>query len=322
MNRTDRLLAIVLELQGKKRQRAQDLAATFEVSVRTIYRDVEALGAAGVPLVSTPGRGYALMDGYFLPPLSFGADEAMMLLLGADVMARSFDTHYRAAAQAASRKILGVLPDRQQQEIAALRERIQFIAGGTLRQESQQTQEQARLQLVRQAVIDCETLSFLYHTRHTADETPTTQRREADPYGLLFLTGAWYLSAYCHLRQDVRNFRLDRMDDLALTGKTFTRPVQLSLRRRDLTAADSFEARLLFAPEVVRWVRESPSFYAIAEEETPDGLLMTLRARHVSEVLPWILGWGSRVRVLEPASLRQRIAEEAAALLRQHENQF
>jgi len=321
MNRTDRLLAIVLELQGKKRQRAQDLAATFEVSVRTIYRDVEALGEAGVPLVSTPGRGYALMDGYFLPPLSFGADEAMMLLLGADVMARSFDAHYRAAAQAASRKILGVLPDRRQQEITTLRERIQFIAGGTLRQEGQ-TQEQARLQLVRQAVIDCATIGFLYHTRHTADETPTSQRREADPYGLLFLSGAWYLSAYCHLRRDVRNFRLDRMDELALTGATFTRPTTLQLRRRDLSAADSFEARLLFAPEVVRWVRESPSFYAVAEEATPDGLLMTLRARHVSEILPWILGWGSQVRVLEPASLRQRIADEATAMLRQHEDQF
>ena len=70
MNRTDRLLAIVLELQGKGHQRAEDLAETFETSKRTIYRDIQALGQAGVPLISTPGRGYSLMKGYFLPPLS------------------------------------------------------------------------------------------------------------------------------------------------------------------------------------------------------------------------------------------------------------
>src|SRR5260370_893860 len=75
MNRTDRLLAIVLELQGKGHQRAEDLAETFETSKRTIYRDLQALGQAGVPLISTTGRGYSLMKGYFLPPLSCSADK-------------------------------------------------------------------------------------------------------------------------------------------------------------------------------------------------------------------------------------------------------
>ena len=90
MNRTDRLLAIVLELQGKGWQRAGDLARTFECSKRTIYRDLQALGESGVPLLSQPGRGYSLMDGYFLPQLSFSTDEATMLLLGSDVMAQAF----------------------------------------------------------------------------------------------------------------------------------------------------------------------------------------------------------------------------------------
>jgi len=99
MNRTDRLLAIVLELQGRGRCRAEDLARTFEVSTRTTYRDIQALCEAGVPIVSIPGRGYSLMEGYFLPPLSFSTDEATMLLLGSDVMAASFDEQYRAAAK-------------------------------------------------------------------------------------------------------------------------------------------------------------------------------------------------------------------------------
>src|SRR5215469_116526 len=130
MNRTDRLLAIVLELQGKKRQRAEDLAASFEVSTRTIYRDVQALGEAGVPMVAIPGRGYSLIEGYFLPPLSFTTDEATMLLLGTDFMAQNFDAQYRAAAQSAHRKVAGVLPDRLRVEVHSLQNSIHFVAQG------------------------------------------------------------------------------------------------------------------------------------------------------------------------------------------------
>jgi predicted DNA-binding transcriptional regulator YafY len=84
MNRTDRLLAIVLELQRRRRSycRAEDLAAHFEVSKRTIYRDVQALCEAGVSIVAADRQGYALVDGYFLPPLHLTTDEALILALG------------------------------------------------------------------------------------------------------------------------------------------------------------------------------------------------------------------------------------------------
>src|SRR5437764_1255678 len=132
MNRTDRLLAIVLELQGKGRQRAEDLAATFETSKRTIYRDIQALGEAGVPLISVPGRGYSLMKGYFLPPLSFTTEEATMLLLGSDFTAQNFDAQYRGAAQSASRKIEGVLPEKLRDEVHYLQDSIRFISSGSI----------------------------------------------------------------------------------------------------------------------------------------------------------------------------------------------
>lgn len=97
MNRIDRLLAIVLELQRQKRSyyRAKDLAATFEVSHRTIYRDLIALREMGVPIAVVERQGYALIEGYFLPPLSFTVDEALILALGSDFMAKNFDEQYR-----------------------------------------------------------------------------------------------------------------------------------------------------------------------------------------------------------------------------------
>jgi predicted DNA-binding transcriptional regulator YafY len=117
MNRTDRLLAIVLELQAAGRRRAEDLAAIFEVGKRTIYRDIQALCEAGVPVISTPGQGYTLQEGYFLPPLRFSPDEALILLLGSDAMAQSFDAEYRVATESAGRKIAGALPENLRDEV-------------------------------------------------------------------------------------------------------------------------------------------------------------------------------------------------------------
>src|SRR6266567_5801620 len=334
MNRTDRLLAIILELQGKGRQRAEDLAETFETSKRTIYRDVQALGEAGVPVVSIPGRGYSLMKGYFLPPLSFTTDEATMLLLGSDLMAQSFDAQYRAAALSASRKIEGVLPEKLRDEVRYLQDSIRFVTSNVM---EQPTETEKLLQL-RRAILQRSTIRFRYFTRHPsstagadgdssvtthhhtslAPTVPVQSTREADPYGLVHFLNAWHVLAHCHLRQGIRNFRLDRIDDLVLLPKTFQRPADFKMDKPKSDQRGSMLVRALFDKEVARWVRESRSYYVTSAEETPGGLLVTLKSRQESEVLQWLLSWGSHVRVLEPETLRQRIAEEAQRMLRNH----
>jgi predicted DNA-binding transcriptional regulator YafY len=316
MNRTDRLLAIVLELQGKGWQRAEDLAETFETSKRTIYRDMLALGEAGVPVVSIPGRGYSLVEGYFLPPLSFTADEATMLLLGSDVMARSFDEQYRAAAESAGRKIAGVLPERLREDVRALRERIAFIQ----RNISMTPGEAERLLVLRRAMLEGHQAQFSYFARSHADGAQTPTTRTVHPYSLAHMRNVWYLTAWDTTRRDVRRFRLARMDNLSVLEETFTRPEGFQPIRRDLTPEETIVVRVLLDHEVARWAREDPSFFRVAEEETVEGLLVTLHVRDEQEVVQWLLGWGSHLRVLEPESLRQRIAAEAETMLRRHQS--
>lgn len=315
MNRTDRLLAIVLELQARGKQRAEDLAATFETSKRTIYRDMLALGEAGVPLVSIPGQGYSLMEGYFLPPLSFSSEEATMLLLGSGVMAQSFDAQYRQAAQSAGRKIEGVLPEKLRAEVQYLQNAIRFITAGA----AEERPEGEKLQQLRRAIIERNTVRFIYHARHSSSKKNEPQTREADPYGLIYVNQTWNLSAYCHLRQAARNFRLDRMEALEVLPRTFTRPADNWIRQYRRGEVGNITVRVLFAREVSRWVREARSYYTVNEEETSDGLLVTLRVRQEDEILQWLLGWGRHVRVLEPDSLRQQLATEARAMLRNFE---
>jgi predicted DNA-binding transcriptional regulator YafY len=332
MNRTDRLLAIILELQGKGRQRAEDLAETFETSKRTIYRDIQALGEAGVPIVSIQGLGYSLMKGYFLPPLSFTTDEATMLILGSDLMAQSFDAQYRSAALSASRKIENVLPEKLRDEVHYLQDSIRFVTTDAMEQPT----ETEKLLQVRRAILQRNTIRFRYFTRHpssiaevedesgvsirrhtsAAPTAPAQSTREADPYGLVHFLNAWHVIAYCHLRQDIRNFRLGRIDDLVLLPKTFQRPANFRMGESQSGQRTRMFVRVLFDTEVARWVRESRFYYINSQELTPDGLLVTLKPHQESEILQWLLSWGSHVRVLEPESLRLLITEEAHGMLR------
>jgi predicted DNA-binding transcriptional regulator YafY len=310
MNRTDRLLAIVLELQRKGARRAEDLAATFETSKRTIYRDIQALCESGVPVVAQPGVGYSLVEGYFLPPVSFNLDEATMLLLGADSAAQNFDAQYRAAAASAGRKIEAVLSEKLRGEVEYLRGSIAFVAPARLAS----GKSESFLPQLRRAIIERRTVSFDYHTRYPQDGRAARNTREADPYAMLHYGDAWRLIGHCHLRKGIRNFRLDRMAGLRLLEKTFDRPPNFRLEE-PVDDQRNLKVVALFSPETAPWVRESRSYYVDSMEEVADGLLVTMRVRVENEIFQWLFSWGAQVRVLEPESLRRRLMTEAGKIL-------
>ncbi|HVU13999.1 MAG TPA: YafY family protein [Phototrophicaceae bacterium] len=311
MNRTDRLLAIVLELQAKGWRRAEDLATRFEISKRTIYRDMQALSESGVPLISTPGQGYSLVEGYFLPPLTFSADEALILTLGGDYMARHFDAEYRRAAQAAVSKIEAVLSDSLREDVRYLQRSLRFV-GETSEAHSE------TLQQVRRAVIQRRTVRFDYHSRSGEDISGTKTTRDADPYALVNAGNRWYMIAYCHLRKDVRGFRIDRIGQLEVLRRAFARPLNYSIQGERQLSPRELTIRALFDPEIARWVQEERFFYIETMEPQPDGLLVTLKVRREEEAFQWLLGWGAHVRVLEPESLRQHIVAAAQQMIERY----
>ncbi len=311
MNRTDRLLAIVLELQAKGWQRAEDLAARFEISKRTVYRDMQALSESGVPVVSVPGQGYSLVEGYFLPPLTFSADEALILLLGGGFMASNFDAEYRQAAQTAVSKIEAVLSDDLRAEVDYLRRSLRFINPGV-------AGVPENLLPIRRAIIQRRTLQFDYNARSTDEIGTAKTTRSADPYALINVGNRWYMVAYCHLRHAVRNFRVERIDQIQVLRRAFARPASFDIQMLEARPREVI-VKALFDRAVGRWVQEEQAYYLGAAEERPDGLLVTLRVWREDDVLQWLLGWGGYVRVLEPESLRQRLIEAAQALLQRYE---
>lgn len=307
MNRMDRLLGIVLELQRRKHVRAEDLAAKYETSKRTIYRDMQALGETGVPIIAEAGKGYSLVAGYFLPPLSFTSEEATMLALGSDLMAQHFDAQYRAAAESAAAKLETVLPLAQRAQVAHLRKSIVFIVPETLASES----VAALLPVLRRALLERRTIRFHYHTRYTHDGEPAKKTRAADPYGMYHYGDAWYLVAFCHLRQSVRSFRLDRLSQLKVLDQRFELSADFKLEEPAEDDSRKVTVRVLFDEAAAPWVRESRAYAVTSIVEQGEGLLVTYRVNEACELLQWLLSWGSHARVIEPASLREELAEEA-----------
>lgn len=316
MNRIDRLLAIVLELQRKRTLRAEDLAAHFEVSTRTIYRDVQALLEIGVPIVSMTKTGYSLAEGYFLPPLRFSTDEALMLLLGSDYMARNFDAQYRLAAQTAQQKIEAILTDKLRYELDYLQKSIGFMNANP----EMNSTEMRFLPIIRRAIIERRTVHLHYRRRGEINHESALSQREVDPYGVKRHGEAWYLLGFCHLSGEVRNFRLSRIQHLSLLSSTFTRPDTFDTTLR-ITSPESrnLTIRVFFDAEAADWLPEARSFYIVDEAPHVNGLLVTLQVRHEQDVLQWLLSWGSHIQVLEPASLRQRLATEAQKVQKLHQ---
>src|SRR5690625_1186295 len=312
MNRTDRLLGIILQLQNKKIQRAEDLAATFETSVRTIYRDMQALSEAGVPIVGATGQGYSLVEGYFLPPVMFTVEEAVTLLLGLEFVHQQFDESYRSKAISAQNKIETVLSNNVLKKVKQVSAGMKLVTSPDGSEQHMNT-----MVLLRLAIGEHQQIRFRY-TKNQLESVDNENIRQTDPYGLIFTNGAWTLIAFCHLRQEMRHFLLGRMSDVHVMGETFSLPPQFDLNTYKPPDNRHLLVRIVIRPHLANKVKEYQYYYIDTMEDRVDGLYITLRVRHLDEVLQWILSWGEGVVVLEPEMLRKRIQEEAKKMLKRY----
>lgn len=201
MRRADRLFQIVQWLQRRRRSvtTAAQLAARLGVSERTVYRDIRDLVGAGTPIDGEAGVGYRLKPGADLPPLMFSREEVQALVLGVRIVRQIGDPALAAAAAAILDKVAAVMPA----DLSPLLAETRLFAPPTLGREG----GAAALGVARQALLARRRLRF----RYTAG-SGRGSRRSVRPLGVFFWGRVWTLSAWCELRRDFRNFRLDRIE--------------------------------------------------------------------------------------------------------------
>jgi predicted DNA-binding transcriptional regulator YafY len=218
MNRIDRLFGITTMLQAQKYVSADRIAEQFDISVRTVYRDIKALGEQGIPVSFEVGRGYFLVQGYFLPPVAFTAEEANSLLLletlGATLADQSIQAHVAAALQ----KVKAVLRGPDQDRLTQLASRIklhvpEYSEGNT-----------AYLATIQSAIANRHLLEVDYR-----DKSGGSTRRQVAPIGLVFYNFTWHFIGWCQLRQAYRDFRVSRLQHLVATTRPFTSQPLLTL---------------------------------------------------------------------------------------------
>ncbi len=206
MRRADRLFQIVQFLRSRRLTTAQWLAERLQVSVRTIYRDIQDLSLSGVPLEGEAGVGYVLRQPMDLPPLMFEREEIEALLIGARMLTAWADPQLQRAAESALAKIHGVLPSTLRDEF----NRNQLFAPETNRYPVHW------LGQLRQAIRQRRKLLLCYR-----DESAQASQRRIWPLGLFFWGQTWTLCSWCELRNDFRNFRIDRVESLSDTDEHF-----------------------------------------------------------------------------------------------------
>jgi predicted DNA-binding transcriptional regulator YafY len=213
-------LTVLELLQSRSRLSGTELADRLEVDQRTVRRYVKSLQELGVPVESEAGRygGYRLRPGYKLPPMMFNEEEALALILGLLAARRSGMLDAAPAVEGALAKIDRVLPDRLRGRVQALQGAVAFTPIRTIETGS----NPAMLLTVGAAAQDSRRVWLRYRAGEDVTE------REIDPYGVVHHRGRWYAVGWCHLRQDVRMFRFDRMLTVEERDDTFMKPLDFN----------------------------------------------------------------------------------------------
>lgn len=285
----------------------------FPKNPRTIRRDLEALGSAGFPLVTEHSNGqtrWKLMEGFRdIPALGFSATELMALIFSRNLLKPLEGTEIQASLASALNKAATALPSQGHEYVRAM-EKVFSVGLGP---HKSYQQHRKTIDTITLAIDKARTAQIRYFS---ASRSATT-RREVEPYQLWYAAGGLYMIAYCQLRKDVRMFAVERIRSISLTDHPYQLPLGFDIEAYVQDAlmvmrGRRIEVELVFAKAAAAWVKDKIWHPSQQINQLKDGRLrMTLRVADTTELVGWILSFGSQVRVIQPGSLREKVQEEA-----------
>ncbi|MEB2778714.1 YafY family protein [Algoriphagus sp. D3-2-R+10] len=209
MNRLDRLTSILIQLQSKRLTTARELAERHEVTNRTIYRDIKTLRLAGVPIGEEEGKGYFLVEGYWLPPVMFTMEEARAMITTSKILNYHTEDSLKQNYESALFKIKAVLSLKDKDKLELLNSRIGY--------QKPWAPTSLYLDSIQHSITENQKLEITYQTRGEEQ----LKERIIQPYAVYFSGAVWSTIAFCELRQEIREFRLDRIRELKLQQTHF-----------------------------------------------------------------------------------------------------
>lgn len=301
----DRLLAIVLLLLNRRKVTAVELSKRFGVSVRTIYRDIETIDAAGIPIISHQGMGggFSVVDTYRLEKQLLSPDEILSMVAVLKGVGSALGDERVVHS---SHKIESLVP---KESATTLRDEVHIA----LSPWGYRGELDALLETLRKATSRHRRIRFSYLSAEGG-----TNDRTAEPMTLVYKGSAWYLFAYCQLRNDFRLFRLSRMRNVVVTADVFERrSANYDSYTRQWETAEN-------VPRVRFKLRFSAKFRFLVEDSfdksqisyEPDGAMIVTAEIPVGDwLLGWFLSFGEHLEIIEPQSYRDKMEATLRSIL-------
>jgi len=310
-----RLITLIMLLQRKPNQKAAELAEALGISVRTLHRYFAMLDEMGIPIYTErgPHGGFSLVRGYRMPPLVLTPEEATAVYLGTSMVEEIWGSLYREAAQGALAKLDNVLPDEQRHEAAWARRSL--VVTGLHRSDLEALTP--LLEKLRRAVREHRQVALTYHSQ----SSPHPEERTVDPYALVHRWGWWYVVGYCHLRKEMRSFRVDRINSLSLTARVFTLPKTFDIQAylaQEMQNQPQVRVRMVFTAQAAHVALTNRAYWECVEEQTDGSVTVTMSTPDLLWAVSSVLAYGPGVKVLEPPELQCMVAEWARRVADQY----
>ncbi|MET4559829.1 putative DNA-binding transcriptional regulator YafY [Lysinibacillus parviboronicapiens] len=309
MAKIDNMMTILWMLHSGRKITAQQIAEKLEMNIRTVYRYIDALSASGVPIIADSGHngGYTLLHNFIESPLLFEVEEQTALLHAA-AFAQEAGYYLGEALDSATSKLKMYATQQQERLIQ------QHLQGLTVLSPMAKSTVEPVLKKLEQAIVHESSVDIEYQTSHEEQAT----RRIVDPYGLVYWNNNWYVIAFCHLRNELRSFKVERIISINQTAITFQRPTFFSAGEffmKSLLPAVADKKGLM--PLVVDG--KASALDSLCQhwflghhikERTANKVIFLLEEESIHTYVPYLLlPYGKSIQVLEPSSLKQTIIE-------------
>jgi predicted DNA-binding transcriptional regulator YafY len=316
MNRIDRLVAILIHLQSKRIVTAPEIAERFGMSLRTIYRDIRALEDAGVPIGAEAGRGYYIVEGYHLPPIMFTTNEASAMLMAEKLVEKMTDVSVNNHFTSAANKIKAVLPFKEKEFIELLHPTIEVLFS---RPPASADFPNTFLVEIQNSLVSKNILIIDYKSSYKKE---LTQNRHIEPIGLCYYSFGWHLIAFCRLRNEYRDFRVDQIKNLKISEEKF-------VNRKGNTISDYFknlinnseltEVTVRFDKSVWRELNYQKYYYGYSgEKELSDYIEASFATNSLSYFSHWLIAFGNKAMPVTPPELIDLLKTMALELHNQY----
>lgn len=307
---TTRVLALLELLQSYRRLSGTELAQMLDVDKRTVRRYIRALEDLGIPVTTEQGPhgGYRLIAGFKLPPMMFTHEETLALSLGLLAAKTLQLTDASPALTSVQAKLERVMPEQIQARVRSITQHTNLLLP-----DAGLPQEQSLLMPLMEAIETQRRVTVVYIGKDKAE-----LERELDPYGMFYRLGHWYIGGFCHLRQALRTFRLDRLAEVSLLKTTFERPTNYNAAdqfKQSLCAMQgNLEVRVLLHTDLETATKELSSSASILKQEGDALYIETM-----VDSAYWFAWWLSRLpfgfTIISPDSLKQALRQRAEQLI-------